>query len=162
MAQHMLTPPDVNFVDKRKAANNDEVSHLVGGPTIFTANAVGTTTTIVGANAAPDTNTNVVRIGDKFKLFSSTGSLKEEKVFTVTSVAVAASTTVTFSPPAAVATASGDFMKDVGPEAFHDNDSLDARLNTINGTLYSQANLDKMTQNDKVYALRVNDDPGSF
>ena len=36
--------------------------------------------------------------------------------------------------------------------------ALNARLTAINGTLYSAANLTKYTYNDKVYALRLNDD----
>ncbi len=35
--------------------------------------------------------------------------------------------------------------------------NMDARLNTLDGTLYSQDNLNQMTMNDKVYALRVAD-----
>lgn len=36
--------------------------------------------------------------------------------------------------------------------------AIDARLTAINATIYSQAQLDKMTSNDKIYALRLNDD----
>lgn len=35
--------------------------------------------------------------------------------------------------------------------------SIDARLTALDGTAYSAANLLSMTQNDKVYALRVAD-----
>lgn len=168
MAQHMLTPPSLGFVDKRKGKNGtsvaDENSRVVTGPVFFTANAGGTTTTIVGALSTVATGTNVVRLGDKFKLFTSAGVVKEETVFKVTAVADAASKTVTFSPAAAVATASGDTMRmtDSMPDNYTDNNSLDARLFAISPTAYSQANLDAMTQNDKVYALRVHDDPGSL
>ena len=46
--------------------------------------------------------------------------------------------------------------------AFYDADMLTieairARLTAIDGTLYSAANLDKLTYNDMIYALRVND-----
>lgn len=40
--------------------------------------------------------------------------------------------------------------------------ALDTRLTAISATIYSQAQLDKMTDNDKVYALRLNDDPGTI
>lgn len=37
--------------------------------------------------------------------------------------------------------------------------TLDARLIAINAAIYTQAQLDKMTANDKVFAVRLNDDP---
>lgn len=40
--------------------------------------------------------------------------------------------------------------------------TLDARLQAINAGYYTQALLDKMTANDKVYAVRLNDDPTSL
>ena len=163
MPQHMTTPPDIGWVDPRRSPSNDNNFRGLTGPTTFTANAAGTTTTIVGANATPGTtNANVIRVGEKVKIKTGAGVLKEETVFTVTNVTVAASTTVTFSPAAAVATASGDTLTLVGTGWFDDNETLDRRLNAINSTLYSQANLDRMTQNDKVFALRLADDPGSF
>jgi hypothetical protein len=166
MATHLTSPPPRGFVDPRRTATGspaDANSHTAYGPVVFTANASGTTTTIVGANATPSANTNVIRVGEKVVLKNAAGARKEEKVFTVTAVAVAASTTVTFSPAAAVATASTDTLQLVAGLDFpEDNESLDRRLNTINGTTYTQARLDTMTQNDKVYALRVQDDPTSF
>ena len=164
MGQHMLTPPETGFVDKRKSATGKSVADQnsrVVGDILFTANAAGTTTTIVGANATVG-GANTIRVGEKGKLFTSGGALKEETVFKVTNVAAAASTTVTFTPAAAVATANGDVFKRVTDDTFLDNESLDSALNAFNGTLYSQANLDKMTQNDKVYALRLIKDPGSL
>lgn len=160
MPQHMLTPPEIGFVDPRRSDDGasvaDDQSRLVG-EVIFTTNAAGTTTTAVGATAS--NGTNAVRVGERFKIFDSNGDLKEETVFTVSSVTTGASDTVTFTPAAAAAPGSGSTLRLVGPVAFVDNDSLDARLVAIG---YSQADCDKMTQNDKVYALRVNDDPGSF
>lgn len=41
-------------------------------------------------------------------------------------------------------------------------DEMRARLTAISGTTYSAAELDKMTYNDLVYALRVNDASGSI
>lgn len=38
------------------------------------------------------------------------------------------------------------------------NTSIEARLTAISATSYSAARLRTMTQNDKVYALRLNDD----
>lgn len=40
--------------------------------------------------------------------------------------------------------------------------SLRARLQAINATTYSNAQLDKMTLNDMIYAVRVNDAPGTI
>jgi hypothetical protein len=37
--------------------------------------------------------------------------------------------------------------------------ALDARLIAINAAIYTQAQLDKMTANDKILAVRLNDDP---
>jgi hypothetical protein len=159
MATHMTTPPDVGWIDPRKAASNDDDIRGTNGPTVFTANAGGTTATIVGANAAPGTPSNVIRIGEKVKLKNSSGVLKEETVFTVTAVAVAASTTVTFSPAALVNTASGDTLTLVSTDWYQDNDSLDRRLIALG---FSQSYVDRMTQNDKVYQIRLSDDPGSF
>lgn len=157
MGTHQLGDPVAGYVDKRRSRDNDFTSHVVGGPTYFTANASGTTTTIVGANATPSTNTNVVKLGDEVKLFNSSNVLKEEKVFKVTGVAVAASTTVTFSPAAAVATASGDYFREVG--VAYSNSDRDARLTTLG---VSAARLATMSENDKAFQIRVSDDPGSL
>lgn len=40
--------------------------------------------------------------------------------------------------------------------------AINARLTAINGTLYSTSNLSKLNYNDKVYALRLNDDAGGI
>lgn len=166
-----LGPISPGYVDKRRlpGANipNDRgsgtvpdfESRIVEGGDAFVANAAGTTTTIVGANAAPATGTNVVRLGDKVKLFTSAGVLKEEKVFEVTAIAVAASTTVTLSPAAAVATASGDRLRLVGTSKLDSMDDIDDRLLALG---FSQANVDRMTLNDKLYQIRTSDDPGSL
>lgn len=39
--------------------------------------------------------------------------------------------------------------------------ALDARLNAISATKYPQSVLDQMTANDKIYAIRLNDDAGT-
>lgn len=44
------------------------------------------------------------------------------------------------------------------PTNYDDIASLRARLTVINGTTYTSANLDKMTKNDMIYAVRLNDD----
>lgn len=41
-------------------------------------------------------------------------------------------------------------------------DAMRARLNTIDSSAYSSANLDAMTTNDMVYALRVHDSAGTI
>lgn len=145
------------YTDKRRGFKDDFNERVVGGPIVFTTNAGGTTTTLVGANADPSTNTNVMRIGDRFKLFNSSNVLKQETVFTVTAVAVAGSTTVTFTPAAATATASGDRIREVG--LGYSNSEKDSRLTTLG---YTAARLALMTENDKDYALRTLDDGGSL
>lgn len=47
------------------------------------------------------------------------------------------------------------------PQNYTSIAAMDTRLQAINGTLYTQAILDKMTANDKAYAIRLNDDPGT-
>jgi hypothetical protein len=145
------------YVDKRRQRSDDFESRVVSGPAAFTANAGGTTTTIVGANAVPSTDVNCIRIGDEFKLFTTAGVLKEEKVFRVTAIAVAASTTVTFTPAAAVATASGDNCREVGLYLSHGE--KDRRLLALG---FTQARINTLTENDKDYQLRQSDDPDSI
>lgn len=160
MTHQLGTSSVPGYVDKRRTYRDDFETRVVAGPVVFTANGAGTTTTIVGANAAPGTNTNVVRIGDEFKLFNVTsGTLKEETVFRITGVAVAGSTTVTFSPAAAVATVSGDTMKLVGFSNLHSNGEKDRRLVELG---FTAARISTMSENDKAYQLRVSDDPGSL
>jgi hypothetical protein len=140
---HMTTPNVViNFVDKRKATSTvaDPYMHTssksVAG---FTANATGTVNTIIGANAAPGTNdNNIIRRGEEFQLFNAAGAKKEETIFTVTGIAVAGSTTVTYTPASAVAPVATD----------------DARLVTLG---YTDPQINVMTQNDKVFAIRQAD-----
>lgn len=162
MANQLGNWVNPGFVDKRRAmtASAQADTKSTRGTAAFTANGAGSTTTIVGANAAPGTNdNNVVRRGEKFRLFDSTGALKQERVFEITGIAVGASTTVTFSPAASVATASGDVARLVDNNNYMDEDNLDARLSAL-GFAASQISL--MTQNDKVYAIRYRDDPGSL
>jgi hypothetical protein len=156
---------EMNFPDKRRigTSSGDPFTHITTGLVLATANAAGTTTTLVCANATPASNTNMIRPGDTFRLYPATGPVKEEKVFRVTSLAVAASTTVTFSPAAAVATASGDFVKLVGTDAVEDESSLDNALSAVNGgNSYTPQRLNTMTQNDKIYAMRVELDKDSI
>lgn len=159
MATHQIGSIQLDFIDKRRT-QPDSNTHITRGVALFTANGAGTTTTIVGANAVPNTDdTNVIRRGEKFRLFTAAGVLKQEAVFTVTTIAVAGSTTVTFTPAAAVATASTDVARQVGTSDLVSQATLDTRLLAIG---YTQLNIDKMTENDKVYAVRLADDPGSM
>lgn len=153
----LITHP--GYIDKRRSYKNDFESRIVSGPTVFTANAGGTTTTIVGANATPATNTNVIRTDEEFKIFNSSGVLKEETVFRATVIAVAASTTVTFTPAAAVATASGDFLRLVGASNVYSTGDMDRRLVALG---FTAARVATMTENDKLYQIRTSDDPGSI
>lgn len=163
MADNLLGPAvELGFVDKRRSGGGkaaaDPFTHQTTRYTLATANATGTTTTLVCANATPGTDTpttNVVRIGDTFRLFNAAGAVKEETVFRVTAVAVAASTTITFTPAAAVAPVSTDVAKLVGMDSFEDNDSMDQALTKLDSTSYTVSRLSMMTSNDKIYALRV-------
>lgn len=147
------------YVDKRRSYKDDFETRVVDGATVFTANAGGSTTTIIGANATPATGVNVVRLGEEFKLFNSSGVLKQETVFRVTGVAVAGSTTVTFTPAASGNTASGDIMRLVGLSAQYSTGEMDRRLI---GSGISAARVATLTENDKQYQLRLLDDPGSL
>jgi hypothetical protein len=147
------------YVDKRRSYRNDFESRIVTGPIIFTANGAGSTTTIVGANAAPGAGTNITRLDDEFKLFTSGGVLKEETVFRVVSQVVAGSTTITFTPAAAVATASGDTMKQTVGSNLSSTGEKDRRLAVLG---FSAIRIATMTENDKDYQLRLSDDPGSL
>lgn len=161
MATHQIgNAVALGYIDKRRPVLTPGTStHTTRGVALFTANGAGSTTTIVGANAAPGTDdTNVIRRGEKFRLFNSSGVLKQETIFTVTNVAVAGSTTVTFSPAATGSTASGDIARQVGFVDVASQSTLDARLLAAGG--YTQAQLDSMTENDKVFAVRLKDDPG--
>jgi hypothetical protein len=150
----------IGHVDKRRSYRDDFETRVVAGPVVFTANATGSTTTMVGANAAYPAATNVMRIGDEFKLFNvTTGTLKEEKVFTVTGIAVAASTTLTFTPAAATAPISGDTAKLVGVYNQYSNAEVDRRLIALG---FTAARVATLTENDKAYQIRTSDDPGSL
>jgi hypothetical protein len=156
----LIVATSPGYVDRRRGFKNDIESRVTSGPAVFTANATGTTTTIVGANAAPGTGTNIMRLDDEFKLFNvTTGTLKEETVFRVTGIAVAGSTTVTYTPASAVAPISGDTIRLVGTMNLTSYGEKDRRLLALS---VPQARINIMTENDKDYALRVLDDPGSL
>lgn len=147
-------------VDKRH--KRDDISDRgIVGRTIYTCNGAGTTSTMVGA--APDfsTSANVFRLKDRFKLFTAGGVLLEETVFTITA-SNAGGTSVTFAPLAAVATAATNVARKVSAETIMDQSAMDARLTEINGAYYTTARLLQMTENDKVMALRVLDDPAGI
>lgn len=149
----------LGYVDKRRGYKDDFETRVTAGPTIFTANAGGTTSTIVGALPTVATGVNTLRLGEEFKLFNSSGVLKQETVFRVTGVAAAASTTITFTPAATGATASGDFCRLVGVSNQYSNGETDRRLVELG---FTAARVATMTENDKVYQIRISDDPGSL
>ena len=157
MTHQLGTAP--GYVDKRRGFRDDFETRIVAGPVVFTANATGTTTTIVGANATVATSVNVVRLDEEFKLFTAAGVLKEEKVFRITAVAAAGSTTVTFTPAAAVAPVSGDTMKLVGIANQNSSAEMDRRLIALG---FPAIRVATMTENDKQMQIRVSDDPGSL
>jgi hypothetical protein len=146
----------LGVVDKRH--NPADPGDRFANRIIYTANGAGSTTTLVGTATVLNTGVNVVRISDKIKLFTAAGVPKEEKVFQVTAVN-AAGTLVTFTPAALVATASTDTARRAGSDTWNDESSMDQRLAEINAAYYTVARLLQMTVNDKVYALRVLDDP---
>ncbi len=162
VAQHMMGPAvELGFIDKRKSGNlkaaADPFSHQTNRYVLATANGAGTTTTLVCANATPGVEgatMNVARIGEAFRLFTAAGVLKEETVFTVTAIAVAGSTTITFTPAAAGATASTDVARLVGSDGIDDSASLDNTLTALAPTTYTASILNQMTENDKVFAIR--------
>ena len=152
MVTHLLTPPEHGWIDKFRSGKLTDADDFIAGAseTIFTSNGAGTTTTMVGAAASLTTSVNCARIAERFVLVDSTGKVKENTVFTVT--AHNGTTTITFTPAAAVATASGDKAVLVGGN-YADNGALDRKLLAIGG-VYTQKYVDSMTQNDKVYAIR--------
>lgn len=147
----------VHIADKRRLNPPDNSSHVQGG-TIFTANAAGSTSTVVGVNATLSPTANVVRIGEKFKLYTSAGVTKEETVFTITNLVASTSTTVTFSPLAKSATASGDKCVSVSLNNYSDIDNLDDTLKKEDSSYFTDDRLDSLTINDKLYALRLIED----
>lgn len=159
MVTHLLSSPETGWIDKFRSGKLTDADDFIAGAgnTIFTANGAGTTTTLVGAAASLTTSVNCARLGERFVIVTSAGAVKENTVFTVT--AHNGTTTITFSPAAASATASGDKAVLVGG-VYADNASLDAKLLAIGG-VYTQAYIDKMTQNDKVYAIRQFEVPDS-
>jgi hypothetical protein len=160
MVTHLLSNPETGWIDKFRSGKLTDADDFVAGAagTIFTANGAGTTTTLVGAAANLTTSLNCARIGERFVLVTSAGAVKENTVFTVT--AHNGTTTITFTPAAAASTASGDKAVLVSGNAYTDNASLDQKLLAIGG-VYTQAYIDKMTQNDKVYAIRQFEQPES-
>lgn len=157
MGTHTLGAVNQNFTDPRENMDSkDTGSRRNLGPVIYTANGAGTTTTLVGA--APASGANAVRVGDKGVVFNSSGVAKDNwRVVTVTAVN-AGGTTVTFAPALSANTASGDVLRTNNPQSYADNDALDARLLAIGG-VYTQSYIDTLTQNDKIFAIRKNDDP---
>ena len=164
MGQHMLSVPEIGFIDKDRNGRGDGKQHRVRGSFQganahpFIATGAGSTTTLVGAAANLATSLNCLRLGERFVLFNSAGVPKEGTVFTVT--AHNGTTTVTFAPAAAVATASGDTARIASSDAFDDLDSLDAYL--VATGVYTQAQCDRMNVNDKVYAVRLAQDPSQW
>jgi hypothetical protein len=159
MTHQIGSAPSPGYVDKRRLYKDDFEQRIVTGPVVFTCNATGTTTTAIGANAAYPAGTNIMRIGDEFKLFTSANVLKQEVVFRVTGVAVAGSTTVTFIPAAVTAPVSGDTMKLVDSDDIASTGNKDRRLVALG---FSAARVATLTENDKDYQIRTSDDPGSL
>lgn len=166
MAQNQLGNMVTGFVDKRRSGGGkaaaDSFNHQSTGVIGFTCNGAGSTSTLVGAVAVLNTGVNVMRLGDTFRLFATGATVpKEETVFTVTAIG-ATGTPVTFTPLAAVATASGDVARLTDNDPFDSEAGLDARLFALNPTSYTAARLTQMTQNDKHYALRVENEGTSL
>lgn len=150
---------NLGFVDKRRArfSGGDDETFITLPATLVTCNGAGTTTTLVCAASVPNTGLNVARVGERFRLFTAAGVEKDAKVFTITAIG-ATGTPVTFTPAAAVATASTDVAKLVIGSVYADNASLDAALTALSATTYTAQRLRLMTQNDKIFALRTDTD----
>jgi hypothetical protein len=157
MPTHQLGDAQNGYVDKRRGYKDEFESRNLAGPVYFTANATGTTTTMVGANATPSTNTNNARLDDEVQIFTAAGVLKHPTVFRITAIAVAGSTTLTFTPAAPTAPVSTDFMREVG--LGYSTGEKDRRLVALG---FSAARVATMTENDKDYQIRTLDDPGSL
>lgn len=157
--KHMTTSNfSVQVVDKRRATSvaADGLTHTSERSVApFTCNATGTVNTAVGANAAPGVNdNNVARRGESFQIFNAGGAKKEETVFTVSGIAVAGSTTLTYTPASAVAPVSTDVLRWTGVADLEDIDSMMSRLVTLG---YTDPQINAMTPNDIVYAIRQAD-----
>lgn len=137
----------------------------VGPPHKFTANAIGLATTIIGTNA----DASEFAVGERVRLYTSADVPKEDTVFTISTIAVdtpgAGSTTITFSPAAAAATASGDYISKSAdlttlavPVNYLSLGQARQRLKAINAGLYTDARLNTMTLNDLRHAILLNDD----
>lgn len=136
-----------------------------GSPRSAAATGAGSTTTLVCTNA----DATDLAIGDKVRLFTSANVLKEDTLFTISNEQLdtpgAGSTTFTFGPAAASATATGDYLsnaQDISDISdirnYQDFASLDARLKAINAGVYTQLRINTMTLNDKLHAIRLNDE----
>lgn len=140
------------------------VNRMKGGPPrTFTANAGGSTTTILG----PDADATDWFVGDRFRLYTSANVLKQNQLFTVTvKGSGAGTTTLTFTPAASGATASGDYISnaqdisDFGANftTFQSWADIDAALIALGGK-FTQAYVNTMTPNDKIHALNMSRDP---
>lgn len=160
MVTHLLASPEAGWLDKYRSGKLTDADDFIASAAgvIFTATGAGTTTTLVGTAASLTTSLNCARIGERFVLADSAGKPKDNQVFTVT--AHNGTTTITFTPAASAATASGDKAVLVSGSPYADNASLDQKLLAIGG-VYTQAYIDKLTQNDKVYAIRQFENPDS-
>lgn len=151
--QHMIAPFNTQGLHPINKARG-------GPPKSFTANAPGSTTTILG----PDADNTDIFVGDKVRIYTSANVLKHNSVHTITVKSPAAGTTTyTFTPAAAGATASGDYIAvSLDISEFHSNWSnyldiaaIDARLIALGAT---QAFCNTLTLNDKIHRLIKADD----
>lgn len=153
-------PGDNKVNDSGTGTKEDFSTRIVDNGLVFSANAAGSTTTIVGADGDPTTGVNVVRLGERFVLVDANGDIKENTIFTIDSLASATgTTTITFSPAAAEATVGTDEAHLVGTSAQDSVADIDQRLLDLG---FTQNTIDQMTLNDKQYQLRTSDDPGSL
>jgi hypothetical protein len=152
----------MGYTDPRRNQDSSRVdsgTHKVG-PAIFTANAGGSTTTLVGADGVLATGVNVIRKGERGVIHKSDGTERDGTEVEITTLASASgTTTLTFSPAIDSATASGDTFHPVANQSFADNASMDDRLLALG---FSQSYIDSLSQNDKVYQIRLSDDAGSL
>lgn len=150
----------------RRDTRNDEAVNKYG-----TAVAAGSTTTLIVRNEDAEYYREAQRLGYTLDLYDSTYTVKAtgtaKTVSSVTNNAVTDQSTVTFTPAAAGATASGDFFVRAGAfpdsRAYDSVERLDGRLDDV--TPFSGAagavRLLDMTVNDKQYAMQMLDNRAS-
>lgn len=109
-----------------------------------------------------------VEVGQIVDIVSPTGTVRGTER-TITALSGTTTITVTYSGADIGTDANGDLIVLTASQSpigsvnnMNGVGAVDTALNGANGTYFSQANLDKMTDNDKIYAARLQFSPGSL